>query len=49
MESLTKYLSDLMKKVREGFPHQRLVRVPREILRLGRKTPLLSDLQVTDL
>ena len=49
MERLTKYLSDLMKKVREGFPHERLVRVPREILRLGRKTPVLADLQVTDL
>lgn len=38
-----------MKKVREGFPHQRLVRVPREILRESRPSPLLGDLQVADL
>jgi len=49
MEQLTKYLLDLMKKAREGFPHQRLIRVPRQILRHCRQRPLLSDLHITDL
>lgn len=38
-----------MKKTSEGFPRQRLARLPAETLRRCRKTKLVKDLYVTDL
>ncbi len=49
MEGILKYLSNLMKKNRDGFPRQRLVRIPADIIRRCRKSKLLNDLHVTDL
>lgn len=48
MKGILKYLSDFMKRVREGFPHQMLSRVPREILKKCRSTALVRDLFLTD-
>jgi AraC-like DNA-binding protein len=49
MEGILKYLSDFMKRKLEGFPHQQLTRVPLEILKKCRSTPLLRDLFITDI
>ena len=49
MDENLKYLSDIMKKIREGFPSQQLTRVPSEILKKCRLTTLLRDLFITDI
>jgi AraC-like DNA-binding protein len=49
MEEILKYLSDFMKRKLEGFPHQKLTRVPLEILKKCRSTELLRDLFITDI
>ena len=49
MDKNLKYLSDLMKKKREGFPRQQLTRVPSEILKKCRSTRLNRDLFITDI
>jgi AraC family transcriptional regulator of arabinose operon len=49
MDEILKYLSDFMKRKHEGFPHQQLTRVPLEILKKCRSTPLIKDLFVTDI
>jgi AraC-like DNA-binding protein len=49
MEGILKNMSNLMKKIREGFPRQQLTRVPSEILKKCRSTPLLRDLFITDI
>lgn len=49
MEEILKYLSNFMKRKREGFPFQQLARVPSEILGKCRSTALLRDLFITDI
>jgi len=49
MDGILKYLSDLMKRQREGFPFQQLTRVPSEILKKCRSSKLLRDLFITDI
>jgi AraC-like DNA-binding protein len=49
MEGILKNMSNLMKKIREGFPRQQLTRIPSEILKKCRSTPLLRDLFITDI
>jgi hypothetical protein len=49
MDKILKYLSTLMKKKPEGFPHQQLTRVPLEIVKKCRSDTLISDLFLTDI
>ncbi len=49
MDKILKYLSNLMKKKHEGFPHQQLTRVPLEIVKKCRSDTLISDLFLTDI
>lgn len=49
MEGILINMSNLMKKIREGFPRQQLTRIPSEILKKCRSTSLLSDLFITDI
>ena len=49
MDIILKYLSNLMKKKHEGFPHQQLTRVPLEIVKKCRSDTLITDLFLTDI
>lgn len=49
MERILKYLSDLMKKIPDGFPRQRLTRLPAEALCRCKNTALIKDIYVTDI
>jgi len=49
MDGILKYLSDIMKRKREGFPHQQLTRVPSEILKKSRSCRINRDLFITDI
>ncbi len=42
-------MDDLMKKIREGFPEQRLVVISRELLKRQHKLPVSRQLHVTDI
>jgi AraC family transcriptional regulator of arabinose operon len=49
MGGILKHLSDFMKRKCEGFPHEQLRRVPSEILKKSRSSPIIRDLFITDI